>query len=172
MLAKVCGVGSTSLTTSQTTPCLGKLRAISKDPTVWESTGGLIYGPDIPTPDCPNCTNRVLHVLNHTEDIPTRQGPHGVFHDEGSGALRVLDEAWSGINLQDIKPVKSNPSNPTSNDLFCYDFEDEIIGYIGGQGGNANGNPETSIIAMFMKPNTTEVLSAFPVESLDFCNNR
>ena len=57
-------------------------------PGVWESTAGLRYGPGSAQ------GNRVLHVLEHAADIPTRAGAHGVFAGGRSGTLASIDEAY------------------------------------------------------------------------------
>jgi len=67
-------------------PRSGTLTQISDD--VWESAGGLRYGPD------PNFGNRVQHVIRHATDDPARPGLHGVFDAGQTRTLGVIDDAW------------------------------------------------------------------------------
>ena len=36
----------------------------------------------------------VEHILRHANDIPTRDGPHGVFDGDSKVIFPLIDEAW------------------------------------------------------------------------------
>jgi hypothetical protein len=62
------------------------LRAVGGD--VWRSAAGLLYGPGSAQ------GHRVLHVLKHLTDQPSRAGPHGVFSVGRERLIAVIDEAY------------------------------------------------------------------------------
>jgi hypothetical protein len=111
-------------------PPAGSLR--QTDSGTFESPGGLVYGPD------PLFGSRVQHVLNHTSDNAARSGDFGVFDvgDTPCDVFYLLDEAW--------RKVQSGDSITRSQGArTAYDVDmGRTIGYAGGQGGAAAGNPQ------------------------------
>ncbi|MEQ8456202.1 MAG: RHS repeat-associated core domain-containing protein [Sandaracinaceae bacterium] len=133
---------------------LGSLRATA--PNEWRSAAGLVYGPEHPNS---KFRNRVEHVLNHAEDIPTRPGPHGhgVFDSGRRGALADVDEAWQ--RAQDSVPgLRVTPQGNRT----VYDVPMERrVGFVGGKHGANTGNPDAGWIRIVI--GDRGVVTAFPV---------
>ena len=130
-------------------PRPGTLTKISDD--VWESAGGLRYGPD------PKFGNRVQHVIRHATDDIAQQGTHGVFDAGRTATLGVIDDAWRlaqkggsavSVEVQEIRTV------------YTVNMR-KRIGYIGGQAGAASGNTGTSYVQLVMEG--TNVITAYPI---------
>jgi len=120
-----------------------------------ESGAGLRYGSD------PQFGNRVVHVLNHAIDDPTR-ALHGVFDAGPRGALLVVDEGWKQILL---------PNNPNvrivlqQNGVTTYEVNmQRRIGYVGGSTGATNGRPQAEYLRIAVRNGTSDIVTAFPAE--------
>ncbi|NBI30727.1 RHS repeat domain-containing protein [Chengkuizengella marina] len=102
---------------------------------VFESSAGLIYGSD------PKFGNRIGHVLAHGVADPSRPN-HTVFNVGSDNILGLLDEAW----LMRGDPLKDDAA------VYLIDVG-RVIGT----------NGETTI-RLVIKPNTTEVITAYPTK--------
>jgi RHS repeat-associated protein len=110
----------------------GKLKAVGKDK--WESSGGLIYGPD------KKFGNRVLHVLAHT--VPDASKPkHSVFNVGRRDVLGLVDEAWGMRGA----PLPKDPG-----------------AYVVPMGRTVGTAGETAV-KIVVQPGTNNVISAYPV---------
>lgn len=129
---------------------LGKLRSVGEG--VWESAAGLRYGAD------PQFGNRVEHVLKHAIDDPARRGEHGVFDAGRTGALKVIDEAWSIIQKGGAGVSVTQQGKRT---VYTVDMG-KRIGYVGGQAGAAANRPAAQHLRLVVE-NGRDVITAFPV---------
>jgi hypothetical protein len=127
------------------------LRSIGVD--LWESKAGLRYGDD-------NIfRNRVLHVLNHTVDNPTRTRPHGVFDAGRRGALGVVDEGWRKALVEGSSDVLIIPQH---DGRLRYEINmHRRIGFVGGAPGAAAGHPVATYLAIVVE-NGRDVVTAYP----------
>ncbi len=131
---------------------LRKLVANFANDEMWESPAGLRYGSD------PNFDNRVQHIFRHGVDEPLRPGAHGVFTAGRSGALEVIDEAWT---LAQRGGPHVEVSQQGARTRYIVDMGREI-GYVGGQKGAAEGYPAARHVLLVVE-NGNRVVTAFPV---------
>lgn len=112
---------------------VSKLRLVG--PNTWESSGGLIYGPD------KMLGNRVQHVLAHTFPNPSKR-VHSVFSVEKSEVLGLVDEAWrmKGTAL---------PGDPGT-------FVVSI--------GRTVGTTGETGVKIIVRPGTNQIITAYPVK--------
>ncbi len=128
----------------------GRLKYLGNE--TWESQSGLRYGPDA------QYGNRVVHVLRHAEDQPLRAGEHGVFDAGRNGVVGVVDEAWSIA-----QKGGSNVSVNTVGNKAVYTVDmGRRIGWVGGQGGAALGNPAVNNVQLVIR-NGNQVITGFPI---------
>jgi hypothetical protein len=111
---------------------LGRLRSIG--PSTWESSGGLVYGPDMVF------GNRVQHVLAHT--VPDATKPmHSVFNVGRNEVLGLVDEAW----LMRGAAVAGDPG------AFVVPM------------GRAVGTADETAVRIVVRPGTKQIITAYPV---------
>ena len=116
-------------------PRLGRLQ--STGPSTWESTNGLIYGPD----SNPLFENRVRHVLDHTVPNPSKT-THSVFNVPRNKVLGLLDEAWARRGA----PVVGDPG------AYVIPMQRQV-------GSVAN----QTAVRIVVIPGTSQVITAYPV---------
>jgi hypothetical protein len=114
----------------------------------YTSNAGLEY-----TPRDDNFADRVDHVLNHGNDIPTRPGDHGVFTDPDP--ISVVDDAWNRRN--DPGVTSSNNGSTTTYTIPM----GQDVGTAGGSAGN--GGPLRSVLVVVTNTTPPQVISAYPV---------
>jgi hypothetical protein len=126
-----------------------ELKKIGKD--AWLSPAGLRYeGRD------PDGRTRVEHVLRHARDIPSRDGPHGVFNGGPDRVFAVIDEAWRRAQRDRIRPE-------IERDRSLYTIPmGRRIGYLGGRAGAQRGHPPLSNLFLVIETRTKNVITAFP----------
>ncbi|MCA9196965.1 MAG: hypothetical protein KDA87_05475 [Planctomycetales bacterium] len=119
--------------------------------THWLSPAGLEYrGRD------PQGLNRVEHVLRHAQDIPDRDGSHGVFTGGVDRVFQTIDEAWKLAEKKRLKPdVQGNRSTLTVS-------MGRKVGYLGGRNGRQRRNPELRKIFIVFETDTKNIVTAFP----------
>jgi hypothetical protein len=125
------------------------LRAVGGD--VWRSAAGLLYGPGSAQ------GHRVLHVLKHLTDQPSRAGPHGVFSVGRERLIAVIDEAYelSKKGGPQVEMVREKERT-----VFTVNLKREI-GFVGGQTGSERGRPKTTHLRLVLEGK--HVITAFPV---------
>ncbi len=128
----------------------GRLKYLGNE--TWESPLGLQYGPDA------QYGNRIAHVLRHAGDQPLRVGEHGVFDAGRSGIVGVVDEAWAIAQKGGAGVVVSNVGNKA---IYTVDMG-RRIGWVGGQGGAALGNPAVNNVQLVIR-NGNQVITGFPI---------
>lgn len=129
----------------------GQLSNVAKN--TWQSTQGLIYGPK------PNGSNAVLHVLDHMQDIPTKNS-QGVFTIDRAQVLPLIDKAW--VDIQNMNPSVVAYESSTINNATGYVVDmGQTIGYVGGITGATLGYPSTNLLNLVL--NGTTVITAFPI---------
>ena len=101
----------------------------------WESSGGLVYGPDL------NFPNRVQHVLAHTVPNSLKKA-HTVFSVPRNKLLSLIDEAWLRRRIYSV-------SGP------YWKYEIDMMRKIGTAG-------ETRI-RILVRPGTSEIISSYPI---------
>lgn len=122
---------------------------------LWKSGAGVLYGQD-------NAFgNRVIHVMNHAVDHLDRD-LHGVFDAGPRGTLSVVDEGWQKIRI---------PNNPDVRSILhqkgVTTFEVNMgrrVGYVGGYGGAAMGNPGVQFLRIAVRDGTSEIITSFPAQ--------
>ena len=125
------------------------LRAIGRD--AWLSPAGLEYrGRD------PDGLTRLEHVQRHFQDLPDRDGPHGVFDADGNDALAIIDEAWQKIQRDNLQPQRQGQRDAYEVDMG------RRVGYLGGQVGKSKGNPPLRHILIVVGANTKRIITAYP----------
>lgn len=129
----------------------GNLKEVGKDR--YESAAGLLYTRGS------RHGHRLKHVMYHSQDVPNRQGQHGVFDaDDQNAVVGLIDEAYqlalSGKNTQ-----KQQEQDRT---VYTVDMG-RRIGYVGGQSGKRKNHPETRHIRMVLEG--TRVITAFPIRN-------
>jgi RHS repeat-associated protein len=111
---------------------LGRLRSIGR--ITWESSGGLVYGPD------KVFGNRVQHMLAHT--VPDATKPmHSVFNVGRNQVLGLVDEAWSMRGAA----VAGDPG------AFVVPM------------GRAVGTAGETAVRIVVRPGTSQIITAYPV---------
>lgn len=111
---------------------LGRLRSIG--PSTWESSGGLLYGPD------KVFGNRVQHVLAHT--VADASKPvHSVFNVGRSNVLGLVDEAWAMRGA------------PLAGDAGAF-----VVPM-----GRVVGTAGETAVKIVVRPGTNQIITAFPV---------
>jgi hypothetical protein len=127
------------------------LRQVDTD--VWVSPAGLRYqGHD------PAGLTRVEHIRRHLADIPTRDGPHGVFDDGGDGdaAFALIDEAWKLAHERRLRPATDGARSSYTVDMG------RRVGFLGGRAGAAQNYPALSRVLIVFETDTTNIVTAFP----------
>ena len=125
------------------------LRHVGDD--VWLSPAGLRYqGRD------PAGLSRVEHISRHLADIPSRDGPHGVFDGGRERAFAVIDEAWRLAHTRRLRPVAEGDRSSYTVDLG------RRIGFLGGRTGAAQKHPPLSRVFIVFETGTTNIITAFP----------
>jgi len=117
----------------------------------WVSPAGLRYeGRD------PDGRTRKEHVLRHAEDIPDREGPHGVFDGGEETTFAWIDAAWEKIQKEKLKPQSDD-----GRDTYTVHMG-QRVGYMGGETGGRKEHPPLKSIFIVLRQGTTEVITAFP----------
>ncbi len=106
-------------------------------PNTYRSSAGLVYGPD------PTFGNRILHVRAHGSANHSKPR-HSVFLGGSGGALRTVDEAWLIRGAHTSHPQSGN-----------WNYKVPMGRVVGTAG-------ERSVL-ISVKPNTHEVVTAYPV---------
>ena len=104
----------------------------------------------------PHGLSRADHVRRHGADDPSRQVPHGVFADE---PIKATEDAWGVAKRDGIQPYTETPGNGN----WIYDVPYPDAGIQGGAPGAAAGNPILNMIRIVVKPNSNQVVTAFPI---------
>ncbi|OOL36198.1 RHS repeat-associated core domain-containing protein [Pseudomonas sp. FSL W5-0299] len=99
---------------------------------------------------------RADHVRRHGADDPTRPVPHGVFTEE---PIKATENAWAIAKRDGITPYVEQPGNGN----WIYDVPYPNAGFKGGLPGAADGHPVLNSIRIVVKPNTNNVVTAFPM---------
>ncbi len=133
---------------------LGPLRRVAPD-TFESRNTGLVYGPD------PNYGNRVNHVLRHTVDDPNRV-VHGVFFGDRH-VFDVVDDAYVRSNTSTVGVVHE-PTSPAGVRGSVVTMDDPV-GYVGGSGGAAAGNPESQHVNLVVR-NADQAITAYPTAGI------
>jgi hypothetical protein len=135
---------------------LGRLTKIGPD--TWESTAGLIYGPD------KDYGNRVKHVFAHFADDISKN-KQGVFSINKGNALPLIDEAW--IKIQSgSSDVIAGPLLTIKTGAVRQAFEvemNQVIGWYGGKQGAILGNPSVTRFNIVVE-NDNNLISAYPIQ--------
>lgn len=126
-----------------------ELKEIARN--VWLSPAGLRYqGRD------PEGLNRVEHIARHLQDIPDREGSHGVFDGVQGVAFALIDEAWQLAQQRKLRPQ-------VEGDRSSYLVHmNRRVGYLGGRVGKERGNPPLTRVFIVFETGTTNIITAFP----------
>ncbi len=133
---------------------LGPLQRVAPD-TFQSPNTGLVYGPD------PNYGNRVNHVLRHTVDDPSRV-VHGVFSGDRH-VFDVVDDAYVRSNTSTVG-VMHEPTSPSGVRGSVITMDDPV-GYVGGSGGAAAGNPTSQHVNVVVR-NGNQAITAYPTAGI------
>ncbi len=101
--------------------------------------------------------HRSEHVLHHANDIPDRDGPHGVFDADGDDVFRLVDEAYELIKHHSPQ-VKKTPAESGKTE-YVIDMKRKI-GFLGGKTGIQKNNPPLHKIKLILADN--RVITAYP----------
>jgi hypothetical protein len=144
-------VSRSSSTTAPANPTTPSVELKKIGPDTWLSPAGLRYqGRD------PEGLTRVEHVLRHARDMPSRDGPHGVFDGGEARVFAVIDEGWRLAQEKRIRP-------DVERDRSVYLIPmGRRIGYLGGRTGASRGKPPLSRLFLVMETRTRSVVTAFP----------
>ena len=114
------------------------------------SPAGLVYA-----------TSRIEHVMRHAQDMPNRNGNHGVFDTGGDELFRLLDEAYEMIqsNSREVSKDRGR-SGEAWKSAYTINMN-RRVGYRGGKSGNRDGKPALSRIKLVLA-NDDEVVTAYP----------
>jgi len=118
----------------------------------WISPAGLRYsGRD------PAGLTRVEHIMRHSHDIPSREGPHGVFDANEEGEVfALIDEAWRITEKYKLRAVSEGDRSTYTVDMR------RRIGFLGGSSGKGRGNPELKKVFIVFETGTKNIITAFP----------
>ena len=114
------------------------------------SPAGLVYA-----------SSRIEHVMRHAQDMPNRNGNHGVFDTSGDDLFRLLDEAYEKIqsNSREVSKDKQRAGEEWKS---AYTISmNRRVGYRGGKSGNKAGRPALKRIKLVLG-NGDEVVTAYP----------
>jgi hypothetical protein len=100
--------------------------------------------------------HRLKHLARHLEDIPNREGRHGVFNGDMEQVLRLLDEAYDRGTSGAKGTTKSEEKGRTTYEVSF----SKTIGYIGGTTGARQKNPESKRVRMIVEKD--RLITAFP----------
>lgn len=128
---------------------LGQLKKRSGDELV--STAGLRYTRGSQE------GHRLKHVQRHDNDMPNRQGSHGVFAGDEAKMLAVIDEAYLLVKKKD--PAASIQKD--GNRSICTIDLKRNIGFIGGTTGKRKGNPNVQRVKLILEGD--RLITAYPV---------
>lgn len=136
-------------TAGRAPPKTVELKQVGRE--AWLSPAGLRYqGHD------PEGLNRVEHIERHTQDIPNREGPHGVFDGGKDVAFAVIDEAWE---LAEKTKLNADVEGDRSSYLVRMRRR---VGYLSGQTGKERGNPPLDRVFIVFETDTKNIVTAFP----------
>lgn len=133
------------------------------DPKKWISPKGLVYtgGDNL-------YGHRLIHVLQHAANKPTRVIPgglpHGVFDAGYSGAFRAIDDAWVKVLANNTTDVNVTHQVSSSGAIIKSNYRIDMkgrVGFEGGVGGAATGNRAVNYMKIAVK-NIREVITSFP----------
>ena len=100
--------------------------------------------------------HRLKHLERHLADQPNRPGKHGVFQGDMLQVLKWLDDAYARG-----KRKARGTRERTEDGRTIYEVSfDDVVGYIGGQVGKREGNPQCKKIRLVVEGN--RVITAFP----------
>jgi len=126
-----------------------ELKSIGRN--AWISPAGLRYqGRD------PDGRTRVEHVLRHGQDLPQREGPHGVFDGDRGTIFAVIDEAWK---LAQTLKLSSRVEGDRSTFLVRMNRR---VGYLGGRTGKQRRHPPLARVFIVFETDTKNIITAFP----------
>ena len=95
-------------------------------------------------------------MLRHAQDVPDRDGPHGVFDGDQATALAVIDEAWQRVQQKKLRPR-------VEGDRSSYLVPmNRRIGFLGGRTGAQRGHPPLSRVFIVLETGTRRIITAFP----------
>ena len=100
-----------------------------------------------------NGLSRREHVERHNNDIPDRDGPHGVFADD---AVETVDKAWEKAIEMELEGVVQ----PNGNIRYEVPYPDAGL-----QGGNPDlpGHGDVlDTVTIVVKPPNNDIITAFP----------
>ncbi len=100
--------------------------------------------------------NRLSHVMAHFSNDLTKKF-HGVFTIKKSALAETLNEAWDNVQKNGIKPIVDEK---TGNWVYDVAMNREV----GIEGGKLGSGEVLDKIKIVTKPNTTEVITAFPTK--------
>ena len=115
------------------------------------SPAGLVYA-----------SSRIEHVMRHAQDMPSRNGNHGVFDaNSEDDVFRLLDEAYEMIqsNSRQVSKDKQRAGEEWKT-AYTIDMK-RRVGYRGGEKGNRDGKPALKRIKLVLG-NGDEVVTAYP----------
>jgi hypothetical protein len=100
--------------------------------------------------------HRLKHLARHLEDIPDRNGNHGVFEGGWQVTLQRIDEAYRRSQQKDPKTkIRQEDKRSVIETEFA-----ETIGYVGGKDGARKGNPSTRRLRLVTEGD--RFITAFP----------
>jgi hypothetical protein len=117
----------------------------------FQSPAGLVYGPGSEE------GHRLKHIERHLEDIPNREGSHGVFDGTMDDFLAAIDDTVTRAKRGD-----KGTSQREDEGAMIYEASfPKPIGFLGGQSGNRKKNPKLKKMRVVVRdPN---VITAFPI---------
>lgn len=129
---------------------LGQLKKRANDEMV--STAGLRYTRGSEE------GHRLKHVQRHDNDIPNREGSHGVFSGDEAKMLAVIDEAYLLVKKKD----QAASIRRDRNRSICTVDLHRDIGFIGGATGKRKGNPKVQRVRLILEDD--RLITAYPVD--------
>lgn len=102
--------------------------------------------------------HRLDHLRRHDNDIPNRDGPHGVFDGDERRMLAIVDEAYWLVKQNDPAAMIRRDGNRT---ICTVDFK-RRIGFVGGSVGNRKGRPPAQHVRLVLEGD--RLITAYPVQ--------
>lgn len=101
--------------------------------------------------------HRLDHIRRHDDDLPNRDGQHGVFDGDEAKMLAIIDEAY--LRVKEKHP-SARIRHEGSRTVATVNLRRDI-GYVGGVEGRRKGNPKVQGVKLILERDS--VITAYPV---------
>jgi hypothetical protein len=102
--------------------------------------------------------HRLKHIQRHDNDMPSREGSHGVFAGDEAKMLAIIDEAYLLVKDKDrAASIRRDGSRS-----ICTVNLKRNIGFLGGTAGKRRENPQLQRVRLILE--NDRLITAYPVE--------